>query len=490
MKQEVLAPPPCEVVILTALAVEYQEVIRHLQEPQEMVHEQGTIYHWGSFVCEQYTWRVAVAEIGMHGPAAAVETERAIAFFRPHLAFFVGVAGGLKDVQIGDVVVATKVYGYEASKAGRGFKPRPELWRTGYALEQRARTEARHMSWQRWLGVSCPDPAPRVFVAPIAAGEKVVVSQHSPVLHFLRNTYDDALAVEMEGHGFLQAVHANRNVHGLVVRGISDLIEGKSEADTSGSQQTAARHAAAVTFQILAKLQPSFGDDPSPPEEAAKHRIENQQAPLSTPSERVWNVPFARNPFFTGREQELEQLHAQLHQRQTVAVGQTQGISGLGGIGKTQLAVEYAYRHYQEYDYVLWAHADSTEALNASYTAFAALLNLPEKDAKEQETVVQAVKKWFRTYRRWLLILDNADEPDVLVSFLPSSSNGHLLVTTRAADLTSLSVGIAHSLKWPLGLLNKALAFCSSVPTYSPCILPWTKRLRQTALWPCRSHTN
>src|SRR5262249_52777244 len=100
MRQKVYALPPCDVIILTALATECEAVIRHLEDRQEVVHEQGTIYHWGNFAGEWYTWHIAVAEIGMHGPSAAVETERAIAFWRPSLAFFVGVAGGLKEVRI------------------------------------------------------------------------------------------------------------------------------------------------------------------------------------------------------------------------------------------------------------------------------------------------------------------------------------------------------------------------------------------------------
>jgi DNA-binding XRE family transcriptional regulator len=71
------------------------------------------------------------------------------------------------------------------------------------------------------------------------------------------------------------------------------------------------------------------------------------------PSRFVWNIPFPRNPFFTGRDQELELLYRQLQQATSAVVGQAQSISGLGGIGKTQLAVEYAYRYHEEYRYVL-----------------------------------------------------------------------------------------------------------------------------------------
>ncbi len=145
----------------------------------------------------------------------------------------------------------------------------------------------------------------------------------------------------------------------------------------------------------------------------------------------IWNIPFPRNLFFSGREDLLTQLHAELHEGRTAAL--TQAISGLGGVGKTQLAVEYAYRYYQEYQAVLWAHAESVEVLTSSYIEIAALLNLPGKDSQEQAIIIQAVKRWLQNHRNWLLILDNADELDILPAFLPPRLGGHVIITTRAA---------------------------------------------------------
>jgi tetratricopeptide (TPR) repeat protein len=147
----------------------------------------------------------------------------------------------------------------------------------------------------------------------------------------------------------------------------------------------------------------------------------------------IWNIPYPRNPFFLGREDELANVRSSLQGGQTTAVSQPQAISRLGGIGKTQLALEYAYRYHQDYQAILWARAESTEAVVSSYVAISSLLRLPECDAKEQEVIVQAVKTWLQTHRGWLLILDNADELALLRDFLPPSLGGHLLLTTRAA---------------------------------------------------------
>lgn len=144
----------------------------------------------------------------------------------------------------------------------------------------------------------------------------------------------------------------------------------------------------------------------------------------------IWNIPYPRNPFFLGRDIQLVQIRRHLqgdHSSQPLA------ISGLGGIGKTQLVLEYAYRYHQDYRAVLWARAESIEALISSYIALAQLLRLPEREVKEQNIIVQAVKIWLQTHRGWLLILDNADELALLSDFLPPGFGGHLLLTTRAA---------------------------------------------------------
>lgn len=244
-------------VILTALPVEYLAVRTHLTDLQEEMHPQGTIYERGKFIANGQAWEVGIAEVGAGNAGAAVEAERAIAYFNPDILFFVGIAGGIKDVAIGDVVAATKVYGYESGKVGEQFFTRPTSGQSAYALVQRARSEARKGEWLQRLS-SSPVSQPRVFVAPIAAGEKVVASKQSDVFNFIRASYNDAIAVEMEGFGFLSAAFAYPDIKAIVLRGISDLVEGKNDDSIEPEQirqEKAAHHASAFAFEVLSKIE-------------------------------------------------------------------------------------------------------------------------------------------------------------------------------------------------------------------------------------------
>ena len=114
-------------------------------------------------------------------------------------------------------------------------------------------------------------------------------------------------------------------------------------------------------------------------------------------------------------------------------------MSGLGGIGKTQIAIEYAHRYRHDYQAVLWSRADSREALVSGYVAIAHLLDLPRKDEQDQALVVQAVLCWLTAQVGWLLILDSADELALVCEFLPTAFDGHVLLTTRAQAMGGLA---------------------------------------------------
>jgi len=150
------------------------------------------------------------------------------------------------------------------------------------------------------------------------------------------------------------------------------------------------------------------------------------------------NLPFQRNQFFTGREEHLERLRKLLQETVTAKITQPISISGLGGIGKTELALEYSHRHHQDvYQTVLWVDADTT-TIQASYANLAEILKLPERNEQELYRRIQAVKNWLKEHTNWLLIMDNANDLPLAESFLPAKPLGHVVFTTQ-----SLIIGIS-----------------------------------------------
>lgn len=150
---------------------------------------------------------------------------------------------------------------------------------------------------------------------------------------------------------------------------------------------------------------------------------------------RLHNLPFPPlGNLLKGRSRELQALAEALTQDTPGLV-----LHGLGGIGKTRLAVEYAWRHGQHYRAVLFVLADSPEGLNSGMASLARaeLLDLPERDAAAEGEVFGAVLRWLRNNPRCLLVLDNADSREALLAvtrLLPALSGGRVLITSRRRD--------------------------------------------------------
>ncbi|HET8846169.1 MAG TPA: tetratricopeptide repeat protein, partial [Ktedonobacteraceae bacterium] len=157
---------------------------------------------------------------------------------------------------------------------------------------------------------------------------------------------------------------------------------------------------------------------------------------------KIRNLPGARNPFFTGREQLLTSLHEQLSTARLDASAQPLALYGLGGIGKTQVASEYIYRYGDEYTSVFWVSAANRESLVADFLLLAELLCLPEKKEQDHQRGINAVKRWLATNDDWLLIMDNADDLPLAQEFLPANHHGYILFTTRSQATGAIATGI------------------------------------------------
>ena len=227
--------------------------------------------------------------------------------------------------------------------------------------------------------------------------------------------------------------------------------------------------ASGPAFLVLDALENAWGNDPDAVEDFLQ-KISNCTTILGTicgdaPPGRVhWDLQLPIRPtsprpasnktrkfsfkldhepsdFFTGCDELLASIHAIFRHWEAISLppGLThaQTITGLGGIGKTRAAVEYAHRFKDEYAVVHWIVADTEGALEAGYVSLAHALQLKEAKRDVQKDIVAAVLKWLSENTRWLLILDNVDNLDLLNGKLPQPMGGHLLVTTRQEQADS-----------------------------------------------------
>ena len=138
-------------------------------------------------------------------------------------------------------------------------------------------------------------------------------------------------------------------------------------------------------------------------------------------------MPFLRNPNFTGRDELLDELHKKLTDGRVALTA----VRGMGGVGKTQLALEYAYAHAGDFDLVWWLRAEEPATLLEDYAALAEPLGIAKAGEGELAAVADAVRQALTRRDRWLLVFDNATGPDDLTSLLPRAGGGRVLITSR-----------------------------------------------------------
>ena len=140
---------------------------------------------------------------------------------------------------------------------------------------------------------------------------------------------------------------------------------------------------------------------------------------------RVWNIP-ARNPGFTGRDALLEAVRKRLLAGDKAVV---QALRGMGGVGKTQLATEYAHRFAEAYDLAWWVNSEQGGLIGDQFAALGFALGCVQA-AAGTEVVRAVVLAELRERNRWLLVFDNAENPADIAGWLPGGG-GHVLITSR-----------------------------------------------------------
>lgn len=375
--------------------------------------------------------------------------------FRPRFVAMTGFCAGYKKkVKWGDLIVAQYAYFYEAGKVineSEGLSRHLQEMKAAASTSQILHYTRGFDGWKEPVKKMKHDrlkrqlknsEEPRCVIAAMASG--MAVRQDDPFL-WLREHYDrNTVGLDMEAATFYQALRAVSHIHGLVVKGVCDHAN-MNKRDTY--HDYAAR---ASAVYLLTFIQEYVTEQTMP-------RRDVPPSSKRAASSEVWNVPHARNPYFTGRDELLDQLHRQLlpaEQNNSTKIGrvaltQPQAIKGLGGIGKTQIAVEYAYRSRDQghYTHTFWVNAASAETIITSFMTIAELLpSFSARNETDQRKLVEAIKRWLEECEQpWLLIFDNVDRADdlpLIQQYLPQRGNGGVLLTTRANAVGSLAASI------------------------------------------------
>jgi transcriptional regulator with XRE-family HTH domain len=209
---------------------------------------------------------------------------------------------------------------------------------------------------------------------------------------------------------------------GLSLRGVSDLERG---INRTARKDTATLLAGALDMAepvSVVFVEAARGRVPAEDVLTAMRRSGHR---LAGTMPRLWNIP-ARNPAFTGREDLLAAVRERLQGGRAAVV---HALYGMGGVGKTQLAAEYAHRFAGSYDLAWWINAEQSGLIGNQVVNLGQGLGCVPPGAGS-EAARAAVLAELRKHARWLLIFDNATAPAGVTPWLPGAG-GHVLITSR-----------------------------------------------------------
>lgn len=439
----------------------------------------GAAYLVGELDTPTARWEIALLATGRGNSAAQAKTLAVLAAFEPAYAFFLGCGGGFKEKGIarGDLIVPRTVHKYQSAAALRNRKlSRPDPAMADPALVDTAEL-LQYTDW--FTGTWQPSP-PTIHFEDVVSGDVNVKSTRSAEYKFIRDNYNQAVAVEMEGYGFLSAARQVR-VPALLVRGSSDQIDNKSERTDKVWQPRVTAAAFDLIAALLADLSPTAGDATvaANAADAQALPVAPAEAPLTMPPEGVeaavprgrritqdgskeadahanrprHNLPAQAYRPIVGRDQEIAAVLGHLrpypHSQYPIVT-----IDGVGGVGKTALALTVGARALEaapegpdRFDAVIWSSAKrevltiagvtpqqhGMRNLDGIYAALAHTLDRPElitASPDDQHEIARSIL----SERRVLLIIDNletVDDPRVLAFIRDLPAPTKALITTR-----------------------------------------------------------
>jgi nucleoside phosphorylase len=397
----------CDVCVVCALPEEVKAFLEITQQQCEQAIEAHISPHHG------YSYRLAriandkgeplslhISWLPRYGPEEmTLHLSHVLEECQPRLALMTGIcAGDSQQVQLGDLVVAERTFTYDNGK---------------YALDEQGRTAhlLDTLTYQldanilQFLGLfdeweplvarlRRPASPPELRKSKVACHIKAMASGSAVRADYpfeeVRVPVRGTVAIDMEGSAFSLVMSRHPLIPWLIVKGVSDYADqAKNDAYHGYAARVSALYALSFLHAYLT---------------AERLPCRNGSSPRSRVGpDGVWNVPYARNPYFTGRDDLLDRLDRQFaptEQKETTetrraALTQPHAIKGLGGIGKTQIAVEYAYRSRERgrYTHTLWVNTASEETMIASFVAIAEVHpSFATKNETDQRKLVEAVK--------------------------------------------------------------------------------------------------
>ncbi|CAH0034081.1 unnamed protein product [Clonostachys rhizophaga] len=506
-----LSPQAYTVGLITALPVEYAAVVEMLDERHQSPEIQGEINaQYTSGRIHSHNVVIACLPAGEPGltSATTVATEMSSHFPNIKYRLLVGIGGGIPsdiDIRLGDVVVSQPSNGHagvvqfdlgkrlpngrfqQTSHLNKPPRPllhalsevqRKHMLDEGSFTEYLSQLGERRAKFRREKagpdclfppeyphkrGNNCERCSKKMLVEREPRSEEDLVQVHYGTIassnSLIRDgverdkIYEDLggniLCFEMEAAGLMN------NFPCLVIRGICDYADShKNKRWQPFAAATAAAYAKEL-LQVISSKKNAESDE-VPGKSFIAYFILNRQT-MSTP----WILPFNRNPHFTGRYKLLQRLQYCLNDPQNHP---SIAIYGIGGTGKSAAAVEFAYqaRKGNPSLAVFWVSSFTKERFLESYREIALQLKASKPDDCDIDVLKRVRKKLSdESMRRWLMIVDNADDSSVLFDandsggrlydYLPHNAQGVILFTTRTRKI---AIDVAPHDAWSLGEMD------------------------------------
>lgn len=449
----------CIICALPAEAIAFRDVVQQLcqvETPLQFNQRHG-YNHWLATIKNNANepLHLHISWLARYGPQEmALHAQHVVEEYYPRIVIMTGIcAGDAQHVILGDLVVGERTFTYDSGRF--------VIENSRQVHERDTQTYNLDASILSFLGIfDAWKPLVAHMKRPLQPAElsKRKITCHLKAMASGNAVRKDApfkdvqmsvrgaIAIDMEGAALGLVMSRHPTIPWFIVKGVSDYAdEAKNDDYHAFAASASARYAlsfirAYVSNERLPQHKRRFRPyDPINPTPIHSDRFGDLFPP-------VWNVPYRHAPYFTGRNQILEQIFDTYTSDQSVPF---QALIGLGGLGKTQTAVEYAYRYRKYYQKVLWIRAESEYELLTQYKSMAELLELPEAHLKQPESLLASIQEWFRNTTNWLLIIDNADKLVMVEPFLPKFSRGHLLLTSRASALGPLAQPLALAAMTP-----------------------------------------